>query len=196
MDIAVGEDQLSQAIGRGGQNVRLASELCGWELNVMTAQEAEEKSEAEAEEIIRRFVDKLDVDEEVAGVLVDEGFASIEEIAFVPTGELTQIEGFDEEVVESLRGRAREVLLQEEQEAADAGQGSGPADDLVTMEGMDQATADAMAAREIVTMDDLAEQSVDELLELEGMTQERAAALIMKAREPWFAESGTAEQTS
>ena len=188
MDIAVGEDQLSQAIGRGGQNVRLASELTGWELNVMTAEEAEAKSEAEAAELVDLFIRELDVDEDLAGLLVEEGFSSVEEVAYVPTVELLEIEGFDEELVNALRQRARDVLAEREAEIAAA---EAPADDLLGMEGMDETTAHRLAAQGIRTMEDLAEQSVDDLVEIEGLDAERAGALIMKAREPWFAEDGS-----
>lgn len=189
MDIAVAEDQLSQAIGRGGQNVRLASELTGWELNVMTASEAEAKSEAEARELRELFMTALDVDEEVAGILVQEGFSSAEEIAYVPAAELLEIEEFDEGIVEELRRRARDYLLTR---AIAQEEGKVPAEDLRTMEGMDDRLAQALAERGIVTMEDLAEQSIDDLLEIDGMDEQRAAALIMKAREPWFAEQGKA----
>ena len=184
MDIAVGEDQLSQAIGRGGQNVRLASELTGWELNVMTAEEAEAKSEAEATELVEMFISSLDAEEELAALLVEEGFSSVEEVAYVPTAELLEIEGFDEDLVNALRQRARDVLA--EREAAATAE-NAPAEDLLTMEGMDAETAGRLAAQGIRTMEDLAEQSVDDLLEVEGLDSERAGALIMKAREPWFA---------
>ncbi len=192
MDVAVAEDQLSQAIGRGGQNVRLASELTGWELNVMTAEEAVAKSEAETGALLQMFVKELDVDEEVAAILVQEGFSSLEEVAYVPTGELLEVEEFDEAMVDELRSRARDVLLtqaiaQEESAAAD-----GPAQDLLQMEGIDEALAGELAKRGIRTMDDLAEQATDELMEIEGMDEQRAAALIMKAREPWFADQGSA----
>jgi len=184
MDIAVGEEQLSQAIGRGGQNVRLASELTGWELNVMTAEEAEAKSEAEAAELVEMFISNLDAEEGLAALLVEEGFSSVEEVAYVPTAELLEIEGFDEDLVNALRQRARDVLA--EREAALAAE-SAPAEDLLTMEGMDAETAGRLAAQGIRTMEELAEQSVDDLLEVEGLDAERAGALIMKAREPWFA---------
>ncbi|MEX0448519.1 transcription termination factor NusA [Spiribacter sp. 221] len=187
MDIAVGEEQLSQAIGRGGQNVRLASELTGWELNVMTAAEAEAKSEAEAAELVDMFVRELDVDEDLAGLLVEEGFSSLEEVAYVPVVELLEIEGFDEDLVNALRQRARDVLAEREAEAAAA---EAPAEDLLAMEGMDESLAANLAAQGIRTMEDLAEQSVDDLVEIEGLDAERAGALIMKAREPWFAEEG------
>lgn len=187
MDIAVANDQLSQAIGRGGQNVRLASELTGWELNVMTADEAREKSEQEAQELAQLFMDNLDVDEEVAGVLVEEGFSSLEEVAYVPVSEFLEIEGFDEEIVDALRARARDVLASQEAAAQDAA--NAPAEDLRHMEGMDDQLAYTLAEQGIVTMEDLAEQSVDDLLEFEGMDRDRAGNLIMKAREPWFAEA-------
>ena len=188
MDIAVAEDKLSQAIGRGGQNVRLASELTGWELNVMTAAQAEERSEVEMKSLQKMFHEQLDVDEEVAAILVQEGFSSIEEVAYVPASEMLGIEEFDEEIVEELRTRARDALLTRAiatEEKISEGQ---PAEDLLTMDGMDHELAGELASRGIRTMEDLAEQAVDELMEIEGMTQERAAELIMTARAPWFAE--------
>ncbi len=185
MDLAVAEDQLSQAIGRGGQNVRLASELSGWELNVMTAEEAEAKSEAEAAELVELFIRELDVDEDLAGLLVEEGFSSVEEVAYVPTAELLDIEGFEEDLVNALRQRARDVLAEREAEQAAA---EAPAEDLLALEGMDETTAQRLAEQGIRTMEDLAEQSVDDLIEVEGLDAERAGALIMKAREPWFAD--------
>ena len=187
MDIAVDEEQLSQAIGRGGQNVRLASELAGWELNVMTAEDAEAKSEAEARQTQETFMNALSVDEEVAGILVQEGFSSLEEIAYVPTSELMEIEEFDEDIVEELRSRARDALLTQ-MIASEEQTGGEPAEDLLEMEGMDRELAFQLAGKGIVTMEDLAEQSVDDLVEAAGLDEERAAALIMKAREPWFAE--------
>ena len=194
MDIAVASDQLSQAIGRGGQNVRLASELTGWELNVMTAEEAEEKSEREASELQQLFMDNLDVDEDVAAVLVQEGFSSIEEVAYVPTAELLEIEEFDEEIVEALRSRARDVLLA--QAIAEETSTEQPSDELLALEGMDEPTARALAEHGIRTVEDLADQSVDDLMEVEGMDEDRAGRLIMKAREPWFAASEANERAS
>jgi N utilization substance protein A len=188
MDIAVGEDQLSQAIGRGGQNVRLASDLTGWELNVMTTEEAQAKSEAEANELLEVFRKSLDVDEEIAAILVQEGFSSLEEVAYVPTAELLAIEEFDEDIVEELRSRARDVLVTQAIADEEQGGGGAPSEELLAMEGMDDALAGTLAARGVRTMDELAEQAVDELMEIEGMDEERAAALIMKAREPWFAD--------
>ena len=188
MDIAVSEEQLSQAIGRAGQNVRLASQLTGWELNVMDEAQAEEKSEAEMQELVNLFKEQLDVDEEVAAILVQEGFSSIEEIVYVPQSELLAIEEFEEDMVEELRGRARDVLLTQaiikEEKLGDA----EPAQDLLEMEGMDRELAYELAGREIITMEDLAEQAIDDLMEIVGMDEERAGALIMTARAPWFAE--------
>jgi N utilization substance protein A len=187
MNIAVEEDKLAMAIGRGGQNVRLASELTGWELNVMTEKEAEERSDEENQKLLAEFKDKLDVDEEVAGILVAEGFSTIEEVAYVPEAELDSIEEFDADIVNELRNRARDYLLTQaimQEEVLEAGP---PAEDLLQMEGMDEETALLLASRGVCTMEDLAEQSVDELMEIEGMNEQRASALIMTAREPWFA---------
>lgn len=190
MDVAVNTEQLSQAIGRGGQNVRLASELTGWVLNVMDEAQAEEKSEAEAQSLQQLFMEQLDVDEEIAAILVQEGFSSIEEVAYVPTQELLEVEEFDEDIVEELRGRARDVLITRaivsEEKLGDV----EPAQDLLEMEGMDRELAYTLAARGVITMEDLAEQAVDELMEIEGMDEERAGSLIMTARAPWFAEEG------
>ena len=194
MDIAVSEDNLAQAIGRGGQNVKLASELTGWELNIMTEEEAAEKHEAEAGSIIENFMSQLDVDEDVAIVLVEEGFTTLEEVAYVPIEEMIMIEGFDEDIVEELRSRAKNALttleLASEEELGD----SAPAEDLLAMDGMDRRLAYQMAARSIVTMEDLAEQAIDDLMEIEDMTEERAGELIMTARAPWFEE--VEEETS
>ena len=188
MDIAVSEEQLSQAIGRAGQNIRLASQLSGWTLNVMDEAQADEKSEAEAQGLQQLFKEQLDVDEEMAAILVQEGFSTIDEIVYVPKSELLAIEEFEEEIVDELRGRARDVLLTQaiisEEKIGDA----EPAQDLLEMEGMDRELAYVLASRDIVSMEDLAEQAVDELMEIEGMDEERAAALIMTARAPWFAE--------
>jgi len=188
MDVAVAEEQLSQAIGRAGQNVRLASQLTGWVLNVMDEVQAEEKGETEAAELQKMFIEKLDVDQEIAAILVQEGYSSIEEIIYVPNSELLAIEEFDEEMVEELRGRARDVLLTQaimnEERIGD----NEPARDLLEMEGMDEALAYELAGRGVITMEDLAEQAVDELMEIEGMNEERAGSLIMTARAPWFAE--------
>jgi N utilization substance protein A len=188
MDIAVSETDLSQAIGRGGQNIRLASQLTGWTLNVMTESEAEEKSEAEAETLQGLFKEQLDVDEEVAAILVQEGFSSIEEVAYVPVNEMAAIEEFDEDIVEELRSRARDVLLTKALTTEGAEAGSEPADDLLGMDGMDKELAYTLAGRGIVTQEDLAEQALDDLMDIEGMEEDRAKTLIMTAREPWFAQ--------
>jgi N utilization substance protein A len=188
MDLAVNSENLSQAIGRGGQNVRLATQLTGWELNVIDASKAEENSEAEADKIKQLFVEKLDVDEDIALILVDEGFNTVEEIAYVPVSEMLEIEGFDVDLVNELRSRAKDALLisaiadEEKIETAE------PAQDLQEMEGMTRDLAYDMASQGIITMDDLADQSIDDLINFSGMNEERAAKLIMKAREPWFAE--------
>ncbi len=188
MDVAVKEDNLSQAIGRGGQNVRLASQLTGWELNVMSEEDAAAKGEEEARRIASLFMEQLHVDENVAFVLVEEGFTSIEEVAYVPASELKTIAEFDDEVIDILRQRAKDVLLSRAMTGADSDEGQ-PATDLLSMEGMDDELAYALARRGIASMEELAEQSVDELMEIEGMDEDRAAQLIMTAREPWFAES-------
>ncbi|MBU2885343.1 transcription termination factor NusA [Gilvimarinus agarilyticus] len=187
MDLAVGEDNLAMAIGRGGQNVRLACELTGWDINVMSTAEWEEKQEAETGGYIQVFINALDVDDDIAQVLVEEGFTSIEEVAYVPLEEIASIEGFDEDVADELRARAKDALLTQALASEEQLEGAAPADDLVAMEGMDRELAVKMASRGIVTMEDLAEQSIDELLDIDGVDEERAAALIMKAREPWFA---------
>ncbi|NOX09482.1 MAG: transcription termination/antitermination protein NusA [Gammaproteobacteria bacterium] len=188
MDLAIDEDQLSQAIGRGGQNVRLASQLTGWELNVMTSADAEAKSEQEAKSLQGVFMDALDVDEEIAVILAQEGFSSIEELAYVPTSELLAIEEFDEGMVEELRGRARDVLLTRALAKEEKIGDKQPAQDLLEMDGMNEELAFELVGRSIITMEDLAEQSIDELMDIDGMDEERAGQLIMTARAPWFAE--------
>ena len=188
MDIAVEEDKLSQAIGRGGQNIRLASELSGWELNVMTAADAEQKSEAEMKELIALFSEHLDVDEEIGLILVQEGFSTIEEVAYVPSSELVEIEEFDEDIVDELRNRARDVLLTQaivQEEKIDE---TEPAEDLLSLEGMDKGLAFVLASKGVVTREDLAELATDDLLDLNEMDADVAAALIMKARAHWFEE--------
>lgn len=187
MDIAVSEEKLSQAIGRGGQNVRLASQLTGWELNVMTEAEAQQKQQDEAQGIVDIFVNELGVDEEVGVVLVNEGFSSVEEVAYVPTSELLRIEEFDEEIVKALRDRARDTLLTKAiASEAQAPEYRQPSEDLLNLEGMDPSLAKALGQIGVFSMEELAEQSVDELLEIEGMDEERASKLIMTARAPWF----------
>jgi N utilization substance protein A len=189
MDIAVKEENLSQAIGTGGQNVRLASQLTGWELNVMSEDELAEKAETEIQTYVQAFMDELDVDEEVAQILAQEGFTSVEEIAYVPEEELLAIEEFDEEIVEELRNRASDALLTRAIAKEEALSDAEPAEDLLNMEGMTEELAHQLSSQGIVTMEDLAEQSVDELMELEGMDEKRAGELIMAARAPWFEEA-------
>jgi len=185
MDVAVAEDQLSQAIGRGGQNVRLASELTGWEINVMTEAQAEEKNESETASLLGMFSENLDVDQEVAAILVEEGFSTIEEIAYVPKQEMLGIEEFDEEIVDELRQRASDFLLTQAIAVEEKKEG-GPENDLLEMEGMTKELATELARNEIKSMEDLAEQAVDELVDITGIDKEQAASLIMKARQPWF----------
>ena len=186
MDLAVAEDKLAQAIGRGGQNVRLASRLTGWQLNVMTADQVQAKSEAEQSTSRQLFIDKLEVDEEIAGILVAEGFNSVEEIAYVPVGELLAVEGFDEDIVEELRSRARDALLNDALAVEEGLEEHQPADDLLSLDGMDEATAYALAERGIRTREELAEMATDEIADIEDVGEERAAALIMEARKHWF----------
>jgi len=188
MDVAVAEVSLAMAIGRNGQNVRLASELTGWKINVMTVDEAEGKQQEESSNLIETFQEKLDVDEDVAMVLVEEGFTSIEEVAYVPLEEMAGIEGFDEDIAEELRARAKDALLT--MALASEEEISEPAEDLLSMDGMDDGLARVLAARGIICMEDLAEQAVDELLDIDGIDESRAAELIMTARAPWFAEEG------
>ena len=186
MDIAVTEEKLSQAIGRGGQNIRLASELTGWELNVMTQQAAEAKSEGESQKLVEMFKTQLDVDEDVAQILVQEGFSSLEEIAYVPAAELLAIEEFDQTIVDELRARARDVLITQAIVSEEVIDQAEPAEDLLNLEGMDRELAFVLASRGIVTREDLAEQAVDDLESIENLEPTRAAELIMAARKHWF----------
>ncbi len=186
MDVVVDEEQLAQAIGRGGQNVRLASELTGWQLNIMTESEAGDKRNSEHGAIQKLFMEKLDVDEEVAQILIDEGFSNLEEVAYVPIAEMNEIEAFDEDTINELRRRARDSLVTDEIKAEENVEAA--AEDLLNMEGMDPDTARALAAKGVRTMDDLADLAIDELTEMTGMADDRAKQLIMTARAPWFAE--------
>ncbi|WP_444887091.1 transcription termination factor NusA [Microbulbifer sp. JMSA008] len=188
MDVAVAEENLAMAIGRSGQNVRLASELTQWQINVMSSDEWQNKQEAESSSIMQVFIDRLDIDEDVAAVLVEEGFTSLEEVAYVPIEEMLGIEGFDEDIAEELRARAKDSLLTQALASEEKLDASEPQEDLLNMDGMERHLAFQLASRGISTMEDLAEQAVDDLLDIEGLDQERAAALIMKAREPWFAD--------
>ncbi len=186
MDVVVDEEQLAWAIGKTGQNVRLATELTGWSINILTVEQAEEKNQQEYAVVSELFMEKLDVDAEVAQILVEEGFNTLEEVAYVPLAEMNEIEAFDEDTVEELRKRARAALLTEaianEEKVEEA------AEDLLTMEGMDDETANLLASKGVANMEALAELAVDELVELTEMDDERAKQLIMKAREPWFAD--------
>jgi len=188
MDIAVEAANLSQAIGRGGQNVRLASDLTGWELNVLTVEDADKKGEEEAQKVLKNFMERLDVDEGVANVLVQEGFSNIEEVAYVPDSELLEIEEFDEEMVTELRRRARDALLTQLIAREEALDDNSPAEDLLGLDGMTERLAYRLAEKGTRTQEELAELSVDELLEIDEMSEEEAAALIMAARAPWFEE--------
>jgi N utilization substance protein A len=196
IDIAVTEENLSQAIGRGGQNVKLACELTGWELNVMSVEQANEKNDQESEDLQAMFMEKLDVDEDVAIILAQEGFSSIEEIAYVPENEMLKIEEFDNALVNALRERAKDIMLTSaiarEEKLGDA----TPAEDLLSMEGMEKPLAYELASIGIITMEDLAEQSVDELLVISGLDKERAGELIMTARVPWFENEETTESSN
>lgn len=187
MDLAVNEDNLAMAIGRGGQNVRLACELTGWNINVMSVADWQQKQAAESGSYISMFTSALDVDEDIAAVLVEEGFTTLEEVAYVPLEEMVAIDGFDEDIAEELRSRAKDALLTQALALEERNKGVAPAEDLLTMEGMDPQLATTLASRGVITMEDLAEQSIDDLLDIDGVDAERAAALIMKAREPWFA---------
>ncbi len=188
MDLAVSPQNLSQAIGRGGQNVRLASQLTGWELNVIDASKAEKNSEEEANKIKQLFIDNLDVDNEIATILFDVGFTTVEEVAYVPVNEMLEIEEFDEEIVRELKNRAKDALLISAIAAEEKMEAHEPAQDLLTMDGMTKELAYALASKGVITMEDLAEQSIDDLLEFTELDKDKAAELIMKAREPWFAE--------
>ncbi len=186
MDLAVAEENLAKAIGRGGQNVRLASRLTGWQLNVMTADQVRAKSESEQAAAKALFIDKLEVDEEIAGILVGEGFSTVEEIAYVPMAELLAVEDFDEGIVEELRSRARDALLHDALAVEEGLEENQPAEDLLALPGMDEATAYALAERGVHTREELAEMATDEIADVEGMDEERAATLIMEARRHWF----------
>lgn len=192
MDVAVAEDQLSIAIGRGGQNVRLASELTGWELNLMSEEQASEKQEAEVGTLRQMFVDKLELDQSVADILVQEGFTSVEEVAFVPAAELLAIEEFDEDLVQELRSRAQNLLLTQEISREEEFGDVEPAADLLEVEGMSRRLAYRLAAHGIVTREDLADQAVPDLLDIDGFDEALAGQLIMAARSAWFTDGAQA----
>ncbi len=194
MDVAVAEDNLAMAIGRSGQNVRLASQLTEWTINVMSLEDAAEKHQQESGSIIDAFMEGLDVDEDVAEVLVEEGFTTLEEVAYVPLEEMVGIEGFDEDIAEELRARAKDALLTQAIASEEQLGEVEPAEDLLTMDGMERHLAYLLASRGIVTMEDLAEQAVEDLLDVEGLDEQRAGELIMTARAPWFAEAEEQQQ--
>lgn len=187
MDVAVAEENLAQAIGRNGQNVKLSAELTGWAINVMSEEKAADKLQQESSSIITIFMQALDVDEEVADILVNEGFTTLEEIAYVPLEEIAQIQDFDEEIANELRNRAKDALLTRAIASEEDISKAGIADDLLNMEGMNNKLALAMAGIGIKTMEDLAEQAVDDLMVIDGMDEEKAGQLILTARAPWFA---------
>ncbi len=188
MDVGVADDNLAQAIGRAGQNVRLAGQLTGWTINVMSIEEMGAKHEQESGQVISYFVDALDIGEDIAEVLVEEGFTTLEEVAYVPLEEMMSIEGFDEELAQELRARAKDALLTQAIASEEKLESAEPAEDLLTMDGMEKHLAFILASRGVVTMEDLAEQAVEDLLDIEDMTEERAGELIMTARAPWFAD--------
>ncbi len=193
MDIAVADEKLSQAIGKNGQNVRLASQLTGWELNVMNVSDAKAKSAAEAKELRDMFIQELFVDEDVAAILVGEGFSTIEEVAYVPTAELLAIHAFDQEIVDQLRASARDALLTRAIASEEGAEVAELTEDLLSMAEMDADLARALAAKGVKSMEDLAEQAVDDLVDIPAMDEERAARLIMAARAPWFENTETDE---
>ena len=186
MDVAVEADNLAQAIGRGGQNVRLASELTGWEINVMTVEDAAAKQNQEASGYIDNFMKTLDIDEDLAVLLVEEGFTTLEEVAYVPLDEMLSIESLDEDIVTELRNRAKDYLLTQAIASEEKLEEAQPSEDLLAMDGMDKHLALVLASKGICSMEDLAEQSIDDLMDIEDMTEEKAADLIMTARKPWF----------
>jgi N utilization substance protein A len=188
MDLAVDASNLAQAIGRGGQNVRLATELSGWKINVMSTQDWAEKQEEETGNAKDIFMRALDIDEDIADVLIEEGFTTLDEVAYVPLEEFLAIEGFDEDIAEELRTRAKDALLTQAL-ASEEKLNVEPAEDLLAMEGMDRNLAFNLASMGVVTMEDLAEQAIDDIIGIDGLDEEKASALIMKAREPWFAEA-------
>ncbi len=186
MDLAVDDEQLSQAIGKNGQNIRLATELTGWTLNVMSETDMASKNEESSKDYISVFVEGLDVDEDLAGVLVAEGFTTLEEVAYVPASEMLEIEGFDEDIVIALKERAKDSLLTKAISAEEKIAMAEPADDLKALEGMTDKMAKTLAAASVITQEDLAELATDELLEIIEIDEDAAGALILKARAPWF----------
>ncbi len=189
MDIAVEESNLAMAIGRSGQNIRLASQLTGWELNVMTVEDMKEKHQAENDKVLNLFIDKLDLDEDFATLLSDEGFTSLEEIAYVPVAEMLEIDGLTEEIVEELRDRAKEALTTQALASEETLEGAEPAEDLLALDGLERHLAFVLASRGIRTLEELAEQGIDEISDIEELTETKAGELIMAARNIcWFNE--------
>ncbi len=189
MDIAVEADNLAQAIGRNGQNVRLASQLTGWELNVMTVEDMNKKSEEEADKLVSLFTTGLDIDDDFANLLIQEGFSSLEEVAYVPVSEFLEIDGLDEETVEELRERAKAALTTEALKTEESLEGAEPAEDLLALEGLERHLAFVMASKGVVTLEDLAEQGIDELVDITELDEEKAGELIMAARNIcWFGD--------
>ncbi len=189
MDIAVEEGNLAMAIGRSGQNIRLASQLTGWELNVMTVSDMKEKHQAENDKVLNLFIDKLDLDEDFATLLSDEGFTSLEEIAYVPTAEMLEIDGLNEDIIEELRERAKEALTTQALASEETLEGAEPAEDLLALDGLDRHLAFVLASRGVCTLEDLAEQGIDEISDIEELTETKAGELIMAARNIcWFNE--------
>ncbi|MEJ6474534.1 transcription termination factor NusA [Pseudoalteromonas piscicida] len=189
MEIAVEADNLAQAIGRNGQNVRLASQLTGWELNVMTVEEMERKSAEESDKLVNLFTENLDIDDDFAALLINEGFSSLEEVAYVPVAEFLEIDGLDEETVEELRSRAKDALTTKALRDEESLENAEPAEDLLALEGLERHTAYVFASKGIVTLEDLAEQGIDDLVEISELSEEQAGELIMAARNIcWFSE--------
>ncbi|MDX1399785.1 MAG: transcription termination/antitermination protein NusA, partial [Oceanospirillum sp.] len=190
MDIAVEDSNLAMAIGRNGQNVRLASQLTGWELNVMSVSDMKKKHQEETEKVRQAFMDALEIDEDFADVLVEEGFSTLEEVAYVPISELLSIDGFDEEIVEELRSRAKAVLTTRALASEESLEDAKPTEALLALDGLDTHTAYVIASKGVTTLDDLAELGVDDLLDIADVTEQKAAELIMAARNiVWFSES-------
>jgi len=189
MDIAVEESNLAMAIGRSGQNIRLASQLTGWELNVMTVADMKEKHQAENDKVLNLFIEKLDLDEDFATLLSDEGFTSLEEIAYVPVAEMLEIDGLTEEIIEELRERAKEALTTQALASEETLEGAEPAADLLALDGLERHLAFVLASRGVCTLEDLAEQGIDEISDIEDLTETKAGELIMAARNIcWFNE--------
>jgi len=189
MDIAVEADNLAQAIGRNGQNVRLASQLTGWELNVMTVEDMRQKNEAESDKLINLFTESLDIDDDFATLLINEGFSTLEEVAYVPASEFLEIDGLDEETVDVLRSRAKDALTTKALKTEESLEGAEPAEDLLALEGLERHLAFVMASKGVVTLEDLAEQGIDELVDITELSPEQAGELIMAARNIcWFAD--------